>query len=349
MRYGSRWAPSDLAQKMFQLDELSICTIAGFYSTDNATGLQFFQEPESALHLEVRAIISFLHEQLKTHPDLTIDEKARILAFRDFHGDREAQLPERRPASGPRRRNPRSQTSQFLVAGYNPDGSAELAKVSMTVDASGDPTATTIGEASQAPVKSELVWKTAGIDDEALAILMNTAKPDGPEGSDKAFKPLYAAQVKGSTSSISVAQMTEIAKAVVGYSASAHSGAIGGDAQFAVLQNGKVSDVTQHEFEPPPLPHSHQPLFSNVHFRTLPGGLAYYRPFGWYGTGLYVRSSFNHVSVTLDSNSLARIHSRIAISSTTAKRSTLSQIIPLKTALCFLVPALIGSRLKFCR
>lgn len=96
--------------------------------------------------------------------------------------------------------------------------------------------------------------------------------------------------------------MTEIAKAVVGYSASAHSGAIGGDAQFAVLQNGKVSDVTQHEFEPPPLPHSHQPLFSNAHFRTLPGGLAYYRPFGWYGTGLYVRSSFNHVSVTLDSS-----------------------------------------------
>ena len=116
------------AQKMFQLDELSICTIAGFYSTDNATGLQFFQEPESALHLEVRAIISFLHEQLKTHPDLTIDEKARILAFQISTAIARLNSLSAAQASGPRRRNPRSQTSQFLVAGYNPDGSAELAK-----------------------------------------------------------------------------------------------------------------------------------------------------------------------------------------------------------------------------
>lgn len=287
------------AQKLFQLDKLSVCTIAGFYSTDDSTGLQFFQLPESALHLEVRAIMSYLREQLEKHPDLTIEEKARILAFQISTAIGILNSVKAAKASGPRQSR-ESANSQFVIAGYNPDGSAEIAKVSLKVDSFGD--STTVEEASQVAVTSDLVWRTAGIEDEAIAILNGTSSPDGPERSDEALKPLYSAKVKSSGSSLSVAQMTEIAKAVVRYSASAHSRAIGGEPQFAVLQNGKVSDVSQPEFEPPPLPRHQNRLFSDIHFLTTPGGLADYRPFGWYGTGLYVRSEFNHVSVTLDSS-----------------------------------------------
>jgi hypothetical protein len=286
------------AQKLFQLDKYSVCTIAGFYSTDDSSGLQFFQLPESALHLEVRAIISYLRKQLEKPPALTIDEKAHILAFQISKAIEILNSVKAVQASGSRQLR-QSSPSQLVIAGYNPDGSAEIAKISMTVDSSGS--STTIEEASEVSVTAELVWKTAGIEDEAVAILKGTARPDGPEMSDAALKTLYSAKAESRGITLSVAQMTEIAKAVIRYSASAHSRAIGGEAQFAVLQKGKVSEVSQHEFSPPPLPRYQNRLFSDVHFQTTPGGLENYRPFGWYGTGLYVRSSFNHVSVTLDS------------------------------------------------
>jgi hypothetical protein len=91
-------------------------------------------------------------------------------------------------------------------------------------------------------------------------------------------------------------------RAIVRQSASIYPRSIGGDSQLAILQDGKVYAASQYEFSKPPPPHSSQRLFSNVQFKTLPGGLTSYRPFGWYGTGLYLRSSFNHVSVTLDSS-----------------------------------------------
>jgi hypothetical protein len=176
------------AQKLFLLDKVSACTIAGFYSTDDQTGLQFFQEPESAMHLEIRAIIAFLRDQLKRHPDLTINEKAQILAFQISSAIGRLNSIHDSQVTGPRRTS-EGQDSQFLIAGYNPDGSAEIAKVSMNVDASGDPA--TIKEASLIAVRSELTWKTAGIEGEAIAILTNTTKPDGPERSDEALKALY--------------------------------------------------------------------------------------------------------------------------------------------------------------
>jgi hypothetical protein len=47
-------------------------------------------------------------------------------------------------------------------------------------------------------------------------------------------------------------------------------------------------------------------MFSGIKIQTLPGGLPNYRPYFYYGTGLYIRDSFDHVSVTLDSSFFAK-------------------------------------------
>jgi hypothetical protein len=238
------------AQKLFQLDQQSVCTVAGFYSTDDTTGFQFFQEPESALHLEIRSAIYRLREQLKKHSDVTIEEKMGALAFlissslERFNSLNEAQ--------DSRTRRIPAGLSKFLIAGYNPDGSAEIAKAALSVDGEGK--FTTVEEASLTAVNAgRLVWQTAGIEDEAVSVLQGNKLTPLKEA-DETLRVLYASEAKDGGASLSVEQMTQIAQKVVFYSSAAHPSSIGGDPQFAVLKGGKVLEVHQPEFQDPPLP-----------------------------------------------------------------------------------------------
>jgi hypothetical protein len=282
-------------QKLFQLDDYTVCTIAGFYSS---------KEPNPDLSLEVRSILYAFRDDIKKSPGLTVHEKTQALSF--YLSELLERLASLHEAKGPSAFLPLElRTPEFLIAGYNPDGSAEIGKVALLVHATAEASSTEVLEASSVSVPSDaLVWKTAGLSDAAESVLHGREAPE-LELSDKAMDMFYASESSDRGVLLSTRQMNQIALRVVYYSSKKHPTVIGGDPQVAIMEKGRVVAVQQHNFDDPPPPLSHTPLFLRVNY-SVTNLTSTYRPFAWYAKGLFIRSSFKHMSQTLDSSFFAK-------------------------------------------
>ena len=109
---------SDPAQKLFQLDERTVATIAGFGSGEIPTAPEFNTSAAGILARYIR--------QLGNRPDSTLSEKLTSLSFTfNFYLSSYANIRDVILGDTP----PGNYEFQSLLAGYDPDGTPRIARL----------------------------------------------------------------------------------------------------------------------------------------------------------------------------------------------------------------------------
>lgn len=223
-------------QKLFKLDDRTVCAFAGFASAGST------EAPE--LNASTRAIILEYIRQSSKQERQTIAEKLRALAsLFKLHLSAIANV---RDAVG----NPSPITSysfQIIVAGFDMDGKPKIGRVTLgTTDDAGS-LMSNIREAEILEVGKNIIWRLNGMPDVANKILQSPRS--GPK--DKIFVEFADAMDKDHGRSFTLEQMTTLAKRLAFYSAKAHP-EVGGADQIAILQDPDHIVVEQPTFPEPP-------------------------------------------------------------------------------------------------
>jgi hypothetical protein len=275
-------------QKLFKLDERSVCTIAGLLAYNGP----------SHLYLASGALINEYSLQLKTKPQATVREKLMSLAFL-FQLQLSAvsalstlqYVPGRRPCK-----------SEIIVAGYDPDGKARIGRARILTVPFNLGFKSQILERSINEVGEKIVSQLAGEIEIADKLLRE------PElGKDDPALVVYAKSVRENEGrSLTIPEMRALASRLAEYTAKERP-TVGGEDQIAELNDGRISHLKH-----PPFGESRKALvgFSLV-VETYIGGTdppmvpamsegAIVFPPG--KTLLFVRTAFDHVLRRLDGN-----------------------------------------------
>lgn len=125
-------APGQIGQKLFQLDQFSVCTIAGYYSAPTLAVSEFVNQTPAM----IRRFRSRLRQQRK---QIFIAQKLDMLeAIVGFYIETSANLRLRDNPSEPEG----SYQSQLLIVGYDPDGQLEVGSLWLVLERAGEKTGT---------------------------------------------------------------------------------------------------------------------------------------------------------------------------------------------------------------
>ena len=220
-------------QKLYKLDDQSVCTIAGFLAGPG---------PAHA-YVDASALIRQYADELKRSslPPQTIREKLKALTFL-FRSDLSSLATLR--AAADQQRDFTNFTSQVTVAGFDTDGIARIAQVTLSVAprSFGFLDFTPSGE-SVAEVGKTLVPRLAGIRYIADRLL---AEPSSV--SDDAVLADYDASMrKGQGESLTIGQMRTLAVRLAAYTANEQPG-VGGPNQIAVLEHTRLASLELPNF-----------------------------------------------------------------------------------------------------
>ena len=220
------------AQKLFQLDDRTFCTIAGFLAAPGP----------SDIYIDSSALVHEYARQLSSKPPQTIREELTSLAFL-FRLQLSAIATIRAGTGSPT--DLQNYESELTVAGYDTDGVARIGQITLGTMATGNSLTSEILDGSITDVGKLLVTKLAGQPDVAQQLL------DDPElAKDDAALAAYATSMRQDRGeSLTIAQMRALASRLAEYTAQKYR-SVGGDNQVAVLQNGRVLTVEQPTFFP---------------------------------------------------------------------------------------------------
>jgi 20S proteasome alpha/beta subunit len=220
-------------QKLFQLDDVTVCTFAGFASArveqfpelaSNSAGiLQDFRRilarnPGQSFHAKLWALSSIFQSRLEA-----------IANIRD--------LPVFKPEV------------ELTLAGYDTDGRAKIGQVALSLIVENNANGHSVVYAQETDFSEEtvgktLVWKLGGIKEFALPVLSH---PEEFAREDPAIADFAKAYAANRGASFTVEQMKRLAIALARHTAERDQG-VGGDNQIATLENGRVTRVQQALF-----------------------------------------------------------------------------------------------------
>lgn len=219
------------AQKLFKLDNRTVCTIAGFL---------FAPSKAQAVSTETAAVIrQYSGDLLRSGHQVSITEKLQTLSF--MLVTRLSALAAFRHSDG-QPDQAENYHFQIIVAGYDLDGIAKIGKVDLFPDFA--------GQSFQIPkepaivvVEERLAHTTAGMPDLAEQLLAHPeTEPDDPVLARFALsKEVDLGQ------SLTIGEMKELALDLVKRTANIHR-EVGGPNQIAVLRYGHVEAIEQPDF-----------------------------------------------------------------------------------------------------
>jgi 20S proteasome alpha/beta subunit len=277
------------AQKLFRLNDRTVCAIAGFLAAPGP----------SDLYIDSSALMHEYTRQLSSRPPQTIREELTSLAFL-FKFELSAIASIRAGTGLPT--DLQKYESQLTIAGYDIDGVARIGQITLWTVASGNSLSSEVLDESIEEVGKRLVYKLAGEPDVAESLLHDPAL-----AIDDAALAAYATSLRQDQGeSLTVPQMKALASRLAEYTAQKYP-SVGGDNQVAVLQDGRVLNVEQPAFPSPPkslvsfsivvdssMSASGPPMSPPMSEGPIlfPSGM----------TLLFLRTRFNHVRRKLDGN-----------------------------------------------
>lgn len=219
-------------KKLFKLDDHSVCAIAGIIATPSGS----YRE----LDLSTVAIIDDYARKVSTGPPITIAQKLHELTFLlnvNLSAVENVQV-----ASG-KAPNPDRYTLQLSVAGYDPDGTLKIGKVTLRSRNRQGFLDSDIVSGAIRTVQDSLEKEFNGMPDKADSIMVH---PD--EVVDDEAVSTYSDSLKRDAGkSLTLEQMIKLAKRLKYYSSLVHP-EVGGPDQIATLQGGKITSFSQPAF-----------------------------------------------------------------------------------------------------
>jgi len=229
-------------QKLFKLDDRTVCTFAGFASAPGAG--DFFYTQSSAI------IQEFARQLASSSEPLSVEEKINALSY--IFVRQLTALASLRDATR-QATDPWSYSVQLTLAGYDPDGSPKIVQVTLNNtaalqhvnDASDDLFWEFAAPTTVTAVSKTLVPRLAGIRNFADALL---AHPRTAE-SIPAIRRYADAMDSDDGQSLTLAEMKDLAVRLT-LETSKKDPAVGGANQVAILEQGRVVSVDQATYPP---------------------------------------------------------------------------------------------------
>ena len=259
--------PEIPSQKLFKLDDHTVCAIAGFASAPAVSATTV--SPQSSvpdLNTSASAIIHEYIRQSAGQPPQTVIERLRALTF--LMSRHLSAIANVRDALG----NPTPLDGyqfQLIIAGYDTDGNPKIGKITLRMNNNKGSLTSEIDEAAISNVGTKLVVLLNGMPDVAEQILLH---PESKPG-DAAIKQYAASRAKDSGSTLTVDQMVELAKRLSYFTHKVHP-QVGGENQIAVLKRQNSVEIQQQKFPDPPKPLVNFSLIVNSTFAYSSIGIA---------------------------------------------------------------------------
>jgi|GEM_PF-2081857 hypothetical protein len=274
-------------QKLFKLDDHTVCSFAGFSSAAaiSAPG----SSPKAAvpdLNTSASAIIHQYVRQSAGQSQQSIAERLRAISF--LMGRHLSAIANVRDALG----NPTpidGYRFQLIVAGYDVDEKPKIGRITLRMKDDRGSFVSEVEEAAITIVEDKIVWQLNGMPDVAIQLLQH------PESKSRdAALAQYAASLKADGGkSLSIEQMVALAKSLAYYTSQAHP-EVGGVNQVAILQKSQSVSIEQPAFPEPPRPLVGFSLVVNSEFSYA--GVAFAPP------AVFVRCSWTGMERDLDGN-----------------------------------------------
>jgi 20S proteasome alpha/beta subunit len=239
---GGQLSP-DPAQKLFKLDDRTVCTFAGFAFAPGSG--DFFYTTSSAI------IQEFTRQLSLTSQPVSLEEKTHALSY--IFARQLTALSNLRDAAK-QTSDPLLYSVQLTVVGYDIDGSPKIVQVTLQNTASmlhASETSDDWLEEVQGPsvvteVGKPLVARLAGIRNIADAVLANPRVLEN----EPAIHRYADAMRKDGGQSLTVPEMRDLAVQLA-FQTHMRKPGVGGDNQVAILQKGRVISVDQAAYPPP--------------------------------------------------------------------------------------------------
>jgi 20S proteasome alpha/beta subunit len=251
--------PDMPSQKLFKLDDRTVCAIAGFASAPAISAHAV--SPQASLpdlNTSTSAIIHEYVRQSAMQPPQSITERLRTLAF--LMSRHLSTIANVRDALG----NPTPLDSyrfQLIVAGYDTDDNPKIGKITLRMSNDRGNLTSEIEEAAILNIEKKLVVQLNGMPDVAQEILVHPeSKPE-----DTAINQYAASFAENGGSTLTVDQMVELAKRLAYFTSKVHP-QVGGPNQIAVFQRQRSVKIEQQKFPDPPKPLANFSLVVNSHF-----------------------------------------------------------------------------------
>ena len=230
-------------QKLFRLDDKTVCSIAGFASESG------WRTPQ--LDTDVTGIIADFRDQLSKKPVSELDAKLKAIAFIvGFYIDLVANRHEVLAGPG----TPSNQYEfEIIVAGYDSDGKPKLKKLKLTPvvtqAADGHHYWSHTVSAEAADLGPGLAYLLGGIQDVSREVL------DRPEdfGDVPAIREYALAKKRDGGRTLTLTQMTLLATDMAAQTAR-RTPSVGGPDQIAILGQGEILAFKEPSFPDPPRP-----------------------------------------------------------------------------------------------
>jgi hypothetical protein len=226
--------PEMPGKKLFQLDDKTVCAIAGFVSAP-----ALFPEFSPS----VTAVVNELSAQLKANPPQALRVKLTTLAM--IMGLNISAISDLRAAANKPFRAA-NYLSTLTLVGYDLDGTLKIGQVQLAADPDNMQAGAVVTDVEIVTVGDGLTRALAGKWETAEKLLKDPAtKPH-----DEMLKRLKVALASDGGASLSLAEMREIASSLAAYTAQADT-TVGGDNQIAELTQGRATIVEQRQFPAP--------------------------------------------------------------------------------------------------
>lgn len=268
-------------QKLFRLDDRTVCTIAGFASAPLPTLPQFTDSAAGAIRDYAR--------EVSANRGLPFAHKLRALSgVLDFFLTEITNVRDVAPEPG-------LYHLALIMAGYDLDGTPKLGRVTLGVTvhrgvAGGLVFSPVTERLEERTVGRDLTYEIGGQPDVALSILRNTRQ----FADDPAIREFAAAYASDRGASLTIEQMKRLAIALARHT-SVNNPTVGGADQIAILQNGRITSFQQQAFREQP---SAVPLMI-IASSTMTGGTGIYYD-GPTPTQLFIDDRFVRARQPLD-------------------------------------------------
>ena len=228
---------SNPGEKLFKLDDHTVCAIAGFVSAPG---------PVPDLNASTSGILHEYIRQSAQQPTQTIAEKLKVLAsLLNAHLTGIANV--RQELKVPTRIS--NYALQLVIAGYDADGQPKIGKILLATSPMGPMLQSNLQEAEIVSVGQELVWKLGGMPDVAQRILSH------PEtiSNDRVLSRYALSLREDRGQSLTVQEMVSVAKRLAYYTSKTHR-EVGGPNQVAMLKRGSPIAIEQPPLRKAPKP-----------------------------------------------------------------------------------------------
>jgi hypothetical protein len=232
------------AQKLFQLDDRSVCAIAGFGGATIGTAPQF--------NADIAGVILELRDQLKRYAPQSFELKLRMLSSQvSFYLSTIANLNETILTA---KVAPHTYTFTLFLVGYDSDQTPKIGTLIILAKVGAGPASSRQWTSEERievwPIGMPLIAKLGGMFDAAQQVLSH---PENYPGIPVVSQ--YADSMKNNQgSSLGLSELKALAEFLSAESARKHPLEIGGHRQECIFADGKIKTFEAPSFPDPPRP-----------------------------------------------------------------------------------------------